>query len=154
MDYNYFSYYSLERQIKVHDPLIRQHLKNKPFNLSSPIIKFSVGSFGAGKTHTLKWLNEKKEINLDEFVLIDPDFIKRLLPEWDGFIKENASTAATRLHKELTFIAMLIERAALFKKYNIIVDGSLQNADCYESWFEYIRSHHCHYQNRIIAYSC
>jgi hypothetical protein len=165
MDYTYFPRYAPERQA-VQDTIVTRLLTARPFSSvaamaamaavdlprvlmrgqlahitdsGSPTVMYSAGIYGAGKSHVLRWLHTTGCLDLSAFVLIDPDQIKYLLPETLEYLKEDASTAASRVHMESTFIALLAEHAALARGLHMIVDGSLQNGAWYKEWFAQLR---------------
>ena len=90
LDYSYHSYYSSERQL-LQDSIIQAMMNstvitdknNDPSSNNeriihcstpaySPWIVFTAGAMGAGKTHTIRNLNQKKLFPLEAFVTVDP----------------------------------------------------------------------------------
>jgi predicted ABC-type ATPase len=155
MDYKYFPNYTLERQEQVQDAIIEKILAHKTTAyveekdicewshflnaVKAPHIVFTTGCYGSGKSRLLKHLSNREGLNLSSFVFIDPDQIKRQLPEWSEYVKLDPVNAATKLHMESTFISLLAEKIALSQNRNIIVDGSLQNQAWYEEWFRTLK---------------
>ena len=151
MDYTYFKNYTQERQL-FQDTIISKYFLNKDIldkKQCKPWIIFMCGCYGAGKTHTLKHLNTKNILPTDNFVYIDPDKIKDVLPETKSLIEECPNDVGRLLHKEATFIALLIEYIALTSNYYIIVDGSLYNHEWYAEHFNEIKEKY-HYKIGII----
>lgn len=139
MDYEWFTNYTPDRQ-HLQDKIIHSFLDGHNFNKNQKrrTAIYMSGIFGSGKTKTLKWMDENKMINLNSFVLIDPDKIKHLLPEFPDLIKETRF-ASKAVHKESTYIALLIEKKAIDIGINYIVDGSLQNWEWYKEHFNEVR---------------
>lgn len=133
LDYTYFTNVTKERQL-FQDNLIRNYLKGYQ-SYKQPWILFTWGTYGSGKTHTLKTF-DKSMFDLQNFFHIDPDKVKNDLPEAKQFSLENKVTACGRLHKESVMICMLLEYIALDKKIAIIVDGSLKDGEWYKQHFK------------------
>jgi len=163
LDFNYHGSYSQKRtliQDKIIDTFLGKldigelfffaNLKMTPEETKKPRLIFSGGVMGAGKSHTLKWMHENKQINLDEFLWVDPDKIKELIPEYDTFKKEDPFTAGSRLHHESGYIQEILVLLALKNGWNIIVDGSLKDHVWYSWYFGIIRSHYPNYKLEII----
>jgi predicted ABC-type ATPase len=147
LDYTYFDVYSEERQ-KFQDIIINRHLEGKK-SYTHPWLISLCGPFGVGKSHllkTFKILNIQKE----DAVYIDPDKIKYELPEAKQFIKTDPINAGSILHKESTFIALLIQNISFQHSYIIISDGSLRNVDWYKKYFKNVRERYSHYKLGII----
>ena len=141
MDYQYFGNYTLRRQ-QVQDEIllhmIGPNLWDQVLNAgnATPWVIYTAGVFGAGKSHVIRALKFDGTISFQaKYLHIDPDMIKFRLPEMETYLEENELTASARLHKESTFLALLLERWALSRRIPIIVDGSLQDATWYTSWF-------------------
>lgn len=144
MDYEWFTNYTPDRQ-RLQDKIVHSFLDRHNFNKNQKrrTAIYMCGIFGSGKTKTLKWMNENKMIDLDSFVLIDPDKIKHLLPEFSDLLKDDLKNgtkhASKAVHKESTYISLLIEKKAIDMGVNYIVDGSLQNWEWYKEHFNEVR---------------
>ncbi|RYH05497.1 hypothetical protein EON65_44530 [archaeon] len=85
LDYNYHHRYSEERQL-LHDQLIDLFLQTRVKDhrfvnviCESPLenwIVFTAGPMGAGKGHTMNWLDHEGLFPLDAFVNVNPDAIR------------------------------------------------------------------------------
>ena len=64
---------------------------------------------------------------LDEFVKIDPDQIKEMLPEYQMLKKKDPSIAGSQVHQESGFIQEIVQERALSLSKNVLVDGSLRD---------------------------
>jgi predicted ABC-type ATPase len=60
-------------------------------------------------------------------VHIDPDAIKRKLPEWQLYVKNNHVTAGSLTHLESALMVEIAQEAGLRAGVNLWVDGSLAN---------------------------
>ncbi len=112
LDYSFHSHYTFERQ-KLHDSIITNMLNeayicdvngNIGTVAADPWIVFTAGAMGAGKSHTMRVLVEKSRFPLPAFVVVDPDEIRRLLPEYHVYIAENPSLAGELTRKEVRAI--------------------------------------------------
>lgn len=153
LDYDYHSHYLPSRQL-VQDKIIDSYLTNiEEKTCHSPTVIFMAGVMGAGKSHSLKYLDFRTDFQLADYVLIDPDKIKYELPEMLNFIEEDPSTAGDRTHKESGYIAEIIQNEALRQHVPIIVDGSLRDKDWNETLIAGIRSKYPRYRIGLIYVS-
>ena len=116
MDYSYHSHYQFDRQL-IHDILIDSFLDapviqdaddasltcSKPADQSNWLV-FTAGCMGAGKGHTLNWLNKEGLFPLNAFVRVDPDVLRELLPETQEYIKRDPPSAGYLTQKEVRYI--------------------------------------------------
>jgi hypothetical protein len=128
IDYKYHTNFTQSRQV-FQDALIEQYLANK-VSYIQPWIIFTCGCYGSGKTHSIRSLG----LSGNEYVHIDPDKIKYMLPEAKEYYQVDSTNANDSLHKEAIFIASLIELISLKMKFPIIVDGSLQDYEWYREY--------------------
>ena len=68
---------------------------------------------GAGKSFTIHHLQRQGRFPLMAFVRVDPDEIRRHLPEFQLYVDHNASTAGELTRKEAGYIAEIMTLAAL-----------------------------------------
>src|SRR5438874_6067973 len=141
MDYEYFDNYIAERQ-RLQDKIIEKSIPQINNKTRRPWILFTCGCFGAGKSHSMKYLDSIGYINLRDFIYIDPDRIKYELPESDDFIKYDPVKAGSLLHKESTYISLLIQYVLFDKGYPMIVDGSMKDVDWHLSYINWIYSNY------------
>ena len=104
----------------------------------SPWIVFTAGAMGAGKSHTIRMLGHKKYFPLKSFVLVDPDEIRRKLPEFHVYVEHCPEAAGELTRKEAGMIEEIAVEAALRHGYNVLVDGSLRN-EWYEGYIQMLR---------------
>lgn len=140
VDFDYhFSY--VESRQHVQDAAIDQYLARFPCSpVEKPWCLFSAGVMGAGKSHTLHALARAGFFQRKNFVVNDPDAIKSLLPENHAFAQEDRSTAGTRLHAESALLSEIITLQTLTDHKNLIVDGSLWNAQWFLQYLTLLRA--------------
>ncbi|KAG7361135.1 zeta toxin family protein [Nitzschia inconspicua] len=148
LDHSYHQSYKVERQA-VQDSIMEQLLKEtKIVDVDTgqechlpaePWIIFTAGVYGAGKTHTIKKLHERDQFPLDSFVAVDPDEIRRHLPEFPVYIEKSPEKAGELTRKEVGMMAEIVTNFALQKGMNVLVDGSLKDAAWYENYFRSLR---------------
>jgi len=147
LDYTYHWYYSPARQA-VQDDIMhrfeRTIVVDKAHHIvcarpTRPWIVFTAGAMGAGKSRAMQWLHSRNYFPLQSFVAVDPDRIRYSLPEWKAYLARDQSTAGTLTHKEAGYIAELLTLEGLKDGKNILVDGSLRDADWHAEHFDRIR---------------
>jgi len=147
LDYSFHSHYTFERQ-KLHDAIITDMLNeayicdvdgNIGTIAADPWIVFTAGAMGAGKSHTMRMLVEKERFPLPAFVIVDPDEIRRLLPEYHMYIAENPGLAGELTRKEAGYIAEVLTLAALQGGKNVLQDGSLRDHAWYQVHFRTLK---------------
>lgn len=100
---------------------------------------FTAGTMGAGKTHTLNWLNDNGMFPLDSFVRVDPDELRALLPEMKSYVENDPKTAGKLTQKEVGYMSELLTLYALREGKNVLVDGSLRNAEWHKVYIQSVR---------------
>jgi hypothetical protein len=114
MDYTYHKHYSKERQ-QLQDRIMERFHETKVFDTDNPSIfcssplenwiVFTAGPMGAGKGHTVSWLNSSGLFPLEAFVNVDPDAIRLLLPETNEYNNRDAMTCGHLTQKEVGYIS-------------------------------------------------
>ena len=142
LDYNYHKHYNSERQLlqdtlmdRFHDTVVHDTENNT--TCDTPLenwMVFTAGTMGAGKGHTIHWLASQGLFPLSAFVRVDPDMLRELLPELPGYILQNPSTAGYMTQKEAGYIAEVLSLNALQRGKNVLVDGSLRQAEWYRAY--------------------
>lgn len=56
---------------------------------------------GAGKSHVMSLLDEEGIFPMDAFVQVDPDRLRRELPEMSAYLERDEGTAGSLTHKEV-----------------------------------------------------
>jgi len=143
LDYEYHSHYKTSRQ-SLQDDIIESFLADHPIQKESGAdqwIIFSAGCMGAGKTHTLRKVSNNDAFSLDlkSFVSVDPDEIRRKLPEFSMYIEKDPLSAGENTRKEAGMLAEILTEEALKRGNNVLVDGSLKDAEWYKTYFEVLR---------------
>jgi len=149
IDYTYHSNYIPTRQL-LQDNIISHILEKNHYHSeriidahngrsclapTSPWIVFTAGAMGSGKSYTIRHLASLGRFPIEQFIAVDPDEIRRLLPEWQSYLDHNAEMAGERTRKEAGLIAELLTQIALRDGRNVLVDGSLKDSDWYKDYF-------------------
>lgn len=140
LDYDYHVHYKKDRQWLqdsiVEDCLVHEKDPDKCETPTEPWLLYTVGVMGAGKQNTLSRLVRDGRLPLLSYVLVDPDEIRRRLPEFESYLQKcNADCVDELTRKEAGYIAELTVRAALQAGRNVVWDTSLFN---YEWFVEFI----------------
>jgi len=159
LDYSYHSVYTKERQL-LQDTIIHQMLENATNNVMDHVtgrnctaptrnwLVLTAGAMGAGKSYTIRRLSEQGLFPLEAFVAVDPDEIRRLLPEFERYVQQTPQNAGELTRKEAGYISEILTLVALQRGQNVLIDGSLRNSSWYAQYFEKLRHD---YQNIQIA---
>ncbi len=117
LDYSYHSCYDIERLI-IHDRMLDSMLAdvNRRFPdvnclmkaKSSSWLLFTAGAMGSGKSHILRWMMTNSILNTSQYIHIDPDGIRGMLPETGLYNVFNASTAGYMTQKEVGYVCEVI----------------------------------------------
>lgn len=157
LDYSYHKHYCESRQL-FHDRLIDKFNETLIYDgdliCDRPTenwVVFTAGAMGAGKSHTLHWLNMRGYFPLLAFVRVDPDSLRELLPETDEYIRRDATTAGQLTQKEVGYISEVLALNALEQGKNLLIDGSLRNAQWYIQYIASLRSKFPRLKFAIIA---
>ena len=73
------------------------------------------------------------------FVGVDPDTIRRYLPEFGEYCQHNPLVAGELTRKESGYITEILTEAALKEGKNVLVDGSLRDHAWYSAYFDRLR---------------
>lgn len=149
LDYTYHHNYSPKRQL-LQDVIVTKILQkhnveitdsdgNSCISPKNPWIVFTAGAMGSGKSYTIRHLAAKDRFPLDSFVTVDPDEIRRLLPEFELYLDHCPEMAGENTRKEAGFIAEMLTQLALEAGRNVLVDGSLNDAEWYQDYFNILR---------------
>ncbi|KNC78040.1 hypothetical protein SARC_09515 [Sphaeroforma arctica JP610] len=128
-------------------------LKTTTKHTRKPWLVFTAGAMGAGKGYVLSTLHNADAFPMSQFVMIDPDKLKNELPEMAGYLQEEAESAATKVHRESTFMSDVLFEYTLLQGRSLVVDGSLRDVDWYSDLFARIRREYPLYQIGILHVS-
>eukprot|EP00448_Togula_jolla_P025407 CAMPEP_0170650942 /NCGR_PEP_ID=MMETSP0224-20130122/46081_1 /TAXON_ID=285029 /ORGANISM="Togula jolla, Strain CCCM 725" /LENGTH=610 /DNA_ID=CAMNT_0010982657 /DNA_START=1 /DNA_END=1832 /DNA_ORIENTATION=+ len=110
--------------------------QSKGHSREAPMLFFTSGAMGVGKTFVLNWMKEEGILPMDEFVYINPDDIAQQLPEWEGYYKHRPSSAAMMTRLEAGLLTELSLVVAIQHRRNILVDSSLRHGSWYARLLE------------------
>jgi adenylylsulfate kinase-like enzyme len=162
LDYSYHRRYAAKRQL-LQDEIVRRMLRtvvqdaHTHFFCERPVqpwVVFTAGAMGAGKSRCMKWVSQKGYFPLASFVQVDPDVIRYELPEMEGYLERDRTAAGSQTHKEAGFIQEILTLEGLRLGKNVIVDGSLHDADWNSLFFARIRKEHPNVKIAIVHVSC
>lgn len=139
--------YSEARQA-FQDQIIHSYLE-QGISSEYPLLIFTAGPMGAGKSTVIRYLHGQNVIDLKRFVWIDPDEIKKKLPEFEHYLKEDPITAASKVHKESVYLQEVIFNEALQQNKNIILDRAFRGVEWHRQLIEGIRSHFPQYSIEV-----
>ena len=91
---------------------------------------------------------------MEKLVHIDPDYFKRVMPEWEEYCKFDSERAGTNCHKESGMLQELATELALRAGEHTWVDGSLRDHDWYSGLFSSLRSRFPQYRLAIFYVHC
>ncbi len=107
---------------------------------SQPEIIILAGTPGAGKGHVLKHLESHGDIDLKDYVVIDFEHIRALLPE----------RGETPTSKDVNLIGDKILNEALAKNKKVIFDSSLIFGSQFQKLLEQFKEQYPHYSRKLI----
>jgi hypothetical protein len=96
---------------------------------TEPWLIFTVGPRGAGKKQAIRDLTFEGHLNFLTYIDVDPDAIRRRLPEFDCYVKSRPDSVDELTRKEAGLIGEILTLAALQAGRNVIVDGCLEDAE-------------------------
>lgn len=94
---------------------------------------------GAGKSYALRKIHDRGRFPLSAFVIVDPDEIRQLFPEYGLYVDQNPLKAGEMTRKEAGYIVEILTLAALQAGKNVLVDGSLRDSTWYTEYIESLR---------------
>jgi len=112
--------YEDARVREIHDPIVRHFLEGHKKAKGTPKTLFMAGGSGSGKSTVRDGLEDKP----DDAVIVDPDAIKEMLPEYQEMVQEGDKRAAKLVHEESSDIAKRLMEEANKRGFNVIIDGT------------------------------
>jgi hypothetical protein len=140
LDYSWHGTYKKER-LQIQDDIIHKLCSEQCQSRLLPWVVFTAGAMGAGKGFVVRWMDQKGYLPLKEFVVVDPDQVRQMLPEWESYVTHDPETAGDKTQKEAGQIAEILGYKALRHRYRVIFDGSLRDANWYIKYFQQPRDH-------------
>jgi predicted kinase len=143
LDYTYHSHYRKQRQW-LQDSIIETFMEDlvngndAMTTPQEPWFIYTVGAPGAGKRHTIMSLLEEGKLPLLSFVHVDPQEIRRRLPEYATYVLKSPDRV-DRLTGKAGHVMEILVRVALDKGKNVVLDGSLHDADWYAGFYQELR---------------
>lgn len=114
---------------------VRERARNSTENKVS---FFVGGGSNAGKTtYRNKFLKSKKD--KDNFLVIDADHLKTLIPEYADLVKINSELSADIVHKESSAMAAQLFKKAVEERLMHLFDATLKNTDKYQKFFSLLK---------------
>jgi len=148
LDYKYhLSSYTKERQ-ELQDKIIDSMLSSTAIHdvndnfctvPTEPWAVFTAGAMGAGKSFTIRRLLQNNRFPMVAFVPVDPDLIRRHLPEFEAYVETDPDRAGELTRKESGYIVEILTEAAFQQGLNVLVDGSLRDHEWYTGYFKRIK---------------
>lgn len=148
LDYSYHPFYDTRRQL-LQDQLLKNVISSGR-RQAAPWIVFTAGAMGAGKSFTIRWMNQNEYFPLSDIVQIDPDQFKSAMPEWRDYIHNSPLDAGSKTHLESGFLVEIAQEKLLSESKNIQVDGSLRDYKWYQIVFQKIKERYPHYNIAIL----
>ena len=152
LDYAYHSKPS-EHRIQCEDKFITTHL-TKPYTCRpEPQLLFTAGAMGAGKSHFLSTLPYK-------YVLIDPDEIASSMPPFESSdisfrpAEQVEEVEGTRARHEARLITEILLQAAMQRRADVVLDGSLRSYQWYLQNIPQLRHKHPDYRVDLVHIHC
>lgn len=146
LDYNYHTVPTLPRMI-VQDSFIARHLSRPYTSSNKPVLLFTSGAMGAGKSHYLSTLPFK-------FILIDPDEIAATIPVFEDSPRIQEDDLSTErgslLRHEARLITEIMLQAAMRRNLDIVLDGSLRSYSWYLDEIPGLRKDFAHYRVELV----
>lgn len=138
LDYTFHKKYPIDRQI-LQDNIVTKFLDNRPCTLRNPSLILTAGAMGAGKSHVIRYCLGNR---YDKFVVADVDRIKYHLPEMQNLMENDPYQVGKMLHSEACTIHEILFKEAISRKCDVIIDGSLRNADFFKKFLPNVRNTH------------
>lgn len=130
--------YTPERKA-LHEKIISSffdHIQTPPAG-HRKVAVLMAGGTASGKSTILKKIMSAEAQK--HFVMVDPDGIKEMLPEFQEGLKGNAMNSAFMTHEESSDIADELRARALKAGKQVILDGTMKNTEKYEALIKQIK---------------
>lgn len=152
--------FSAERKL-LHEQIISHYLGKQqdklPHGTNTPKLLHSAGAPGAGKSAIIKRLSELGVFDLKEFVIIDPDEIRAMLPEyhiWQDRIENDGTISKSRIAElsqaEALYIGAQIFARAQKAGKNIFRDGTMKDLIFFSRFLAQVKQTTPAYETMIV----
>lgn len=111
----------------LHQDIIHRHFEGKVEATGQPTVYLTSGGGASGKSNSTFRVGDK-DMTLDalkaspDVVVIDPDAIKAMLPEYQEIVKAGDVYASFAVHEESKALARAVKKLAQQRGYNIVLD--------------------------------
>lgn len=143
--------YSTSR-LRVHDAIIDEVLQKGPSS-ERPVILFTAGQSGSGKSTVVKSLVQQGVLPESEFIVIDSDLLQRKLPEFAEFRRLAPDLADQMVYREARDLTTRLVRRALQLNKKIVLEGTMANSRPYLELMEHMSKHHPNYAKFVLHVS-
>lgn len=133
----------------LHSDIIRRKLEEGTSS-ASPVLIFTAGAPGSGKSTVVGALEAQGMIDTHSFMVIDPDAFKEMLPEYGPLKAAAPEQAASVVHPESGDIQEKLFFEGLKVGKNMIVDGTLRATDYFTGIISHVRQNYPHYAVSIV----
>lgn len=142
LDLSYYTNIYTNTRIKLHNDIIDKYFINidNLINQKKQKFIFTSGAYGSGKSFFVEQLNKFGKINLKKYIYVDPDEIRKELPEYNQIINNEPLNLGILTNQESFFIGEIIRLHAMFLGMDVIYDSSLKNFDWIENHIRWIRN--------------
>lgn len=135
----------------VQDTFINKHLAHLQKSRRAPVLLFTAGAMGAGKSHYLSTLPFR-------FILIDPDEIAATIPNFEdigtefqrGSESDLTLERGTLLRHEARLITEIMLQVAMLRNLDIVLDGSLRSYQWYLEEIPELRRRFAQYRVELV----
>lgn len=119
----------LEVRKNIHKTILDKYLKQivRAARKEKPNSIFMAGGPGSGKSFTLESLAKAGVISISNYVMVNSDDIKEMIPEYQAFKKIDAEKAANMVHRESSFLKDQVVKEATIRRVNFILDGTFSD---------------------------
>ena len=90
-----------------------------------PVAVLMGGGGASGKGTILRIMQKAEQTLKDGYVLINPDAIKELIPEYIALLRAKDHRAAQVVHEESSDIAKLLQKRAISERKNMVIDKTM-----------------------------
>ena len=151
VDLSYHGHYSQARQA-VQDQILEKILgqSSRPMRVQNPRLILTGGAMGSGKTTLTQSLSQNGYFKSSEFIHIDPDQIREMIPEFQQWASAGFQDAGTRVQKEVGYLVELLLNRATREGRNILIDSSLKNTEFYSQLLTFIHKTTPQYSTEIL----